>query len=102
MQLGIVVTNDRYRDDVNGLIRAARNRGWEATCFLTDTGVRLLENPEFMAAARSFPKSVSVCEHSVEGQGIATARIEGFDAIVVGGQYQDAELVTRSDRVLVF
>jgi hypothetical protein len=102
MRLGIVVTNDRYLDDVNGLIRAARGRGWEANCFLTDSGVNLLKNPEFMVVATSVPKSVAVCEHSVEGQGISEAEIKGYDTIVVGGQYQDAELVTRSDRVLVF
>ena len=103
MRLGIVVTDEQYREPVAGLIGSARAREWDVNCFLTDTGVLLLADPGFMAQARTVPNSVAVCEHSIEVHaGGALAGIEFADVVVVGGQYQDAELVRRCDRVLVF
>jgi hypothetical protein len=103
MRLGIVVTDSAYLTDVVGVIDAARARGWLAECFLTDTGVMLLGDADFMARARVAPGSVAVCEHSVERYARARLDLAALAGdIVVGGQYQDAELARRCDTVLVF
>lgn len=103
MRLGIVVTDQQYLDEVAGLIDSARAREWQVDCFLTDTGVMLLADPGFIERARSVPNSVAVCEHSIEiHAGGSFVDAELADVVVIGGQYQDAELVRRCDRVLVF
>ncbi|HNQ04504.1 MAG TPA: hypothetical protein PKH69_07810 [Thiobacillaceae bacterium] len=103
MRLGIVVTDAAWLTETMGLIDAVRDRGWEAECFLTDTGVMLLADPGFVRRAREGRAQVSVCEHSIahyaEGK-VDTAALA--EHVVIGGQYQDAELVRRCDRVLVF
>lgn len=103
MHLGLVVTDEAYLPQVNGLIDAAHARGWMVECFLTDTGVGLLASAEFTRRAAARPNSVSVCEHSIEHH--AAGRFTAAhvaDYVVIGGQYQDAELVRRADKVLVF
>lgn len=103
MRLGIVATNANYANEVAGLVNAARERGWEAECFLTDTGVMLLADDAFLALARARPGSVAVCEHSVERYARDAYDIQALaHDVVIGGQYQDAELVRRCDKVLVF
>jgi predicted peroxiredoxin len=101
MKLGVVVTDDNYAAQAIGLMQAAVRRGWETRCFLTDTGVRLLNNTQFTSLALSGQVATALCELSVERyEGIDVAPIA--DKVVVGGQYQDAELVKNSDQVLVF
>ena len=96
MRLGIVVTDSAHAAAAAGLIGAARARDWMAECFLTDTGVMLLADAQFVALARAVPGSVMVCEHSVERFADGAFDIHALaDDIVVGGQYQDAELVHR-------
>lgn len=103
MRLGIVVTEAAYLPVVNGLIDAARARDWQAECFLTDTGVMLLADEGFVSRARAVTGSVSVCEHSIERYAEGAFDSQALaDDIVIGGQYQDAELVRRCDKVLVF
>lgn len=101
MRLGVVVTDDSFVSQAIGVLQAAVKRGWETRCFLTDTGVRLLNNSQFASLALSGSVATSLCELSVERyEGIDVAPIA--DRVVVGGQYQDAELVKNSDQVLVF
>lgn len=101
MKLGVVITDDKYAVQALGILQAALRRGWETRCFLTDSGVRLLNNPQFTALASSGSVMAALCELSVERYaGIDPAPFA--DTIVIGGQYQDAELVKNSDQVLVF
>ncbi len=103
MRLGIVVTDAGFLPEVTGLIQAARARAWETECFLTDTGVMLLADEGFVDQARSVPNSVSLCEHSVARYAQGAYDLQSMaDVVIVGGQYQDAELVKRCDKVLVF
>jgi len=103
MRLGIVVTDSAYLNIVNGLLNAARGRDLRTECFLTDTGVLLLSDDEFVTHARAVPGSVSVCEHSIERYAEGALDMHTLaEEIVVGGQYQDAELVSRCDKVVVF
>lgn len=102
MRLGIVVTDHGQGPTVLGVIEAAVRRGWNIRCFLTDTGVRLLNDAGFLAHARDGTAAVAVCELSIERYGQEEAHAELPESVVVGGQYQDAELVHETDSVLVF
>lgn len=103
MRLGIVVTDAAYLAAANSLIDSIRARDWQAECFLTDTGVMLLADAGFVARAKAVQNSVSVCEHSIERYAAGAFDVAALaDDIIVGGQYQDAEMVHRCDKVLVF
>lgn len=103
MRIGVVVTDEAYVGHVMGLVQAARSRGWEAECFLTETGVMLLTYQGFISEARRVQNSVSVCEHSIDHYAKGRIDVEAIrDVVVIGGQYQDAEMVKRCDKVLVF
>ncbi|MFH1819374.1 MAG: hypothetical protein ABIK08_17525 [Pseudomonadota bacterium] len=103
MELGIVVTDEQFLPQVGALFDAATQRGCVPLCFLTDTGVNLLRDPGFVERARAHPNRVTLCEHSVERMGAENFDLQALaDVVVVGGQYQDAELVRTCDKVLVF
>ncbi len=102
MRFGLVVTNERNADTARELLEAAQERGWECRCFLTDRGALLLNDQAFMASPAFAKTNIAVCELSVERYEDHGLHARGIDAhVVIGGQYQDAELVRNSDRVLV-
>lgn len=103
MHLGIVITDESYLSVANGMLDAAAARGWQTQCFLTDSGVNLLADAGFIERAKACPNSVSLCEHSAErySKGRFDLNVLG-DIVIVGGQYQNAELVRNCDQVLVF
>lgn len=101
MNLGIVVTNENHGELALGLLKTAAARGWQLRCFLTDTGVKLLNDPLFAGFCQG-EHWVALCELSLERYHIDPAKVQDTAPnIVIGGQYQDAELVKNSDRVLV-
>ncbi len=102
MKLGIVITDEGHLALVKQLFDAAVGRGWQVFCFLTDTGVNLLADGDFVRRAKVHPNHVSLCEHSAEryAQGGYDLGVLG-SYVVVGGQYQDAELVRNCDQVVV-
>lgn len=103
MQLGIVVIDDRCAPHAVGLLKAAQARGWGSRCFLTDRGVFLLKDPEFRDLLEEGKTNFSVCELSIERYSSERISAEGLEErIIVGGQYQNAELVHNCDHVLVF
>ncbi len=102
MNLGIVVSNDNHHEQVLGLLEAAAERGWQLRCFLTDSGVRLSEYPRFVEFCQA-GHWVALCELSLERYHIDSSHIlNTIPHMIIGGQYQDAELVKNSDQVLVF
>jgi hypothetical protein len=103
MRIGIVVTDQGFLAHAIGLLDAAAARGWDTLCFLTDSGVNLLADPAFVERVRARPNSVSLCEHSAERYAVGKFDVHALaDVVVIGGQYQDAELARKCDKVLVF
>lgn len=97
MQFGLVLTSEENREHAIGLLATASARGWACRCFLTDRAVRLLTVPVFMDTIRSSHIRLDVCEHSWDRFGDGAPPGD----VTLGGQYQDAELVHLSNRVLV-
>lgn len=102
MRFGIVVTDINQADNASGMMKEALARDWPVRCFLTDDGVNMLKDEAFVRMARNDRAHLSVCEHSVE-RFCKDLDLEALkDVVIVGGQYQDAELVRNCDRVMVF
>jgi len=102
MRLGLVITDHIYAMAARDLLQAALSRQWECRCFLTDRGVLLLTEPVFMESPGVIASSVTACELSIdryEAYGLCTDQVDA--RVVVGGQYQNAELVKNSDQVIV-
>jgi len=103
MHLGIVITDESFLPHANSLLDAAAARGWRTLCFLTDTGVNLLADAGFARRARAHPNTVTLCKHSTELHAAGRFDLNAFaDVVIAGGQYQNAELVRKCDKVLVF
>ena len=102
MRLGIVVTDEKHGDQALGLAQAAAMRGWFVRCFLTDTGVRLVDRPQFQACMQQEGVEMTLCEHSLAHYRSDLNPSDLSARVTIGGQYQDAELAHKSDRVLVF
>lgn len=101
MNLGIVVTRENHAEVALGLMQEAVTRGWQLRCFLSDAGVKLLDNVRFLDFCQG-EHWVALCELSLERYHIDSSKVlELAPNIIIGGQYQNAELVKNSDRVLV-
>ena len=101
MQFGLVVTDRRHAAHAAALLAGAAARGWDARCFLTDSGVCLLEDEHFMEQARARPLAVAVCRHSVDEllPGCDVAALA--KVVVMGSQFQGAKLVKSAGVLLV-
>ena len=102
MRLGLVVTDDRCGQYAFGLLDAAVVKGWSVRCFFSDRGVLVLGDQRLFQYMDNAQVMVSLCELSVERypQVEVALRLLG-DKVLIGGQYQDAELVRHSDRIIV-
>jgi hypothetical protein len=102
MKFGVVITDMSQSQLALEVMQEILNRAWEVRCFLTDDGVNMVKNSDFMAMTGKAQTHFSVCELSLERY-CKDLDLEAMgDAVIVGGQYQNAELVRNSDRVLVF
>ncbi|MCB1756861.1 MAG: hypothetical protein KDJ38_15160 [Gammaproteobacteria bacterium] len=102
MKFGLVVTDERNLEAASAMLDEALARGWESRCFLTDRGVLLLLESRFTDSPAFSVSHVAVCELSIEryeDHGLHARELESM--VIVGGQYQNAELVRNSDRVVV-
>jgi len=101
VKLGIVITENRLTAPALALMGMAADRGIELRCFLSDSGVEAMHDPHLQKLVAERCTTLAVCEHSMERYGIHVPKPIDTQ-VVVGGQYQDAELVRWSDRVAVF
>lgn len=96
MNLGLVATHDGAGPHLVGLAAAAVSRGWTVRCFLTHTGVRLLDNAELLAMLRDGQLRLDACEHAWQlfGTGQAPADVK------LRSQLQNAEVAKQCDRLI--
>lgn len=103
MILGVVVTDYSHAKTACAVMREALNRHWTVNVFLTDDGVHMIKDQDFLEMAKNEDAHFSfMCEHSAERfcKDVDLGELSEF--VVIGGQYQNAELVHNSERVLVF
>ena len=99
MKLGILVNTDKHLGHLLGLAAAATAKEHEVLIFAMDRGVRLLENGSFTELAGRPGVSVNVCDHSAETHGILTQGISA--AVVFAGQFENAMMVNKADKLIV-
>ena len=97
MRFGVTITSEQFGDYAAALLAAAADRGWECRCFLLHTGTCVLRQAVFREFAESGRVGVAVCELSWERFGGG----EPPSWAVMGGQYQNAELVRQCDKIVV-
>lgn len=101
MKFGVVITDIRQSQVALEVMQEALERAWEVRCFLTDDGVNMVKNDAFIAMANNEQAHFSMCEHSAE-RFCKDLDLESLgDTVIIGGQYQNAELVHNTDHVLV-
>ncbi len=99
MKLGILVTTDKYREQIKGLVDAAITKGHEVEMFVMDEGTRLLEERSFLQLISLDHVEMSYCSYNLENLGVSKDKIT--ENIVKGTQYQNACMVHDADKVIV-
>lgn len=99
MKLGIFINTDRHLEHILGLTKAALAKGHEVTMFNMDDGTKLLGTPEFRELCKTKGVSMSFCDHSAKGLGVATEGIP--EEIVCGSQYNNAVMNHDADRLII-
>lgn len=97
MKIGLVATDERAGPQLLGLANAAATLGWPCRCFLTDSGVRLLNIEALRALMRDGTVRVEACEHAWQALGLGPAP----EGVKLRSQFQNAELARDCDRVVV-
>jgi predicted peroxiredoxin len=99
MKLGIMVTTDRHLRQVRGITQAAIAKGHTVVIFATGEGTKLLADHQFPALGALPGVRLSFCEHSAQPHGGRPAGLP--EAIVSGSQFDNAIMVSESDRVIM-
>lgn len=93
-KLGILVNTDKHRDDIVGIIKAAREKGHDVSVFMMDDGTLLASD---LCGELGDAAEFTYCDHSAEPRGVKD--VEGATA---GSQFQNAVMAHESDKVVVF
>ena len=93
-KLGILLNSNKYRDDVIGIIKAAKAAGHDVSIFMMDDGTLLGSE---VAAECSDDAEMAYCDHSAEPLGI-----KEIAGATKGSQYQNAVMAHEADKVVVF
>ncbi|WP_333655215.1 hypothetical protein [Dissulfurispira sp.] len=100
MTLGILVTTDKYRDDVVGITEAAVGRGHRVVLFFMDKGCRLITDSRIVSLKDRDGVSMSLCDFNRKKMGISDEEVP--EGIICGSQYDNAVMNRESDKVIVF
>lgn len=100
MTIGILVTTDKYRDDIIGLTEASIKRGHRVILFFMDEGCHLVKDDKISALTKMRDITISLCDFNRKKIGILDNEIS--NEITCGSQYDNAVMNKESDRVIVF
>jgi len=99
MRIGILVTTDRHLRQICGITQAAIGGGHTVEIFATDAGTKLLADHGFAALSALPGVTMSYCDHSAQRYGGRPAGLP--EAIASGSQFENAIMVSASDKVIV-
>lgn len=99
IKLGILVSCDKHISHVVGLVAAASQSGTDVSIFCMDTGIYLVQKPEFKNLCQLDGVTISLCRHSAERLGIDLLPLS--KDIVCGSQFNNAIMNHESHRVIV-
>lgn len=100
--LGILVSSDKYMDHLVSLTQAAHAKGKQVSLFFTGKGVLLTMAPRFKELVGK--AKLSVCDVSFRANGLHGREkdVPGVGFKDFATQDKNAEMLTQSDRYLVF
>ena len=99
MKLGILVTTDKYLDEIKGITKSAIAKGHSVSIFSMDDGTKLLGNADFKSLSQTKGVKMAFCDHSAKH---VNAPTEGLPAeIAVGSQFDNANMNHEVDKVIV-
>ncbi|MCL6119661.1 MAG: hypothetical protein M1584_01300 [Deltaproteobacteria bacterium] len=105
-KLAVIISEDKHLGHIAGLIKAAAKKGGDisVSVFITDKGVFLTENKEFISLLKELGgiiDNISVCEHSCNVNGVVF-----LDEIFnYSSQFENAKIINElkeNDRALLF
>ncbi len=99
-KLGVFVCSDRHGEDVEGLVKAAREKGHEVKVFFTGPGVKLVPTEHAKEIVKA-GADVAMCWHSFEELGLAEKH-EVPEGIQKSTQDFNANMLREVDRYVVF
>jgi predicted peroxiredoxin len=99
MTLGILVTADKYMEDVAGITEAAVRRGHRVILFFMDKGCLLVKDKKIATLIKMHGVTISLCDFNRKKMEISDSEIP--DDITCGSQYDNALMNKESDKVIV-
>jgi hypothetical protein len=96
--LGIMVTKYENRDHIIGAAKAAHGAGHPVSVFMTDEGVKFTRDREFLDLLSALNVKLSCCDHNYKQFGFS-GKVEG---VYFGSQFDNALMLQKSSRILVF
>jgi predicted peroxiredoxin len=100
MTIGMLITTDKYRDDIVGITEAAVGRGHRVIIFFMDEGCRLVADKKIASLKENGGVSMSLCDYNRKKMGLLDKDIP--EGITCGSQYDNAVMNRESDKVIVF
>lgn len=100
MTIGLLITRDKYKDDIVGLTKAAVKKGHQVIIFMMDKGTKHSQDKDVVALKDLAGVTMSLCDHSAKYCNISGDMIPA--GITAGSQYQNAVLNQDADRVILF
>lgn len=99
MTLGILITADKYMNDVVGITEAAVRRGHRVILFFMDEGCRLVTDKKIASLKNNGGITMSLCDYNCKKMGLLDKDIP--KGITCGSQYDNALMNKESDKVIV-
>jgi predicted peroxiredoxin len=100
MTIGMLITTEKYRDDIVGITEAAVSRGHRVVLFFMDEGCRLITDSRIVSLKDRDGVSMSLCDYNRKKMGLLDKDIP--EGIACGSQYDNAVMNRESDKVIVF
>lgn len=100
MNLGIVITQTPYANQIIELTKAAVKRGHSVSIFMTDDGIYLVKNSAVADLRKLDNVDMSLCNYSAQGRNLATEDVP--EGVTNGTQYQNSLIHNECDKVLFF
>ena len=98
LNLGILVTTDRYQEALIGITRTAAARGHDVTIFFTDTGTSFVNVPEITDLASVSGVKMAYCELNAKEAGVIRDKVP--ERIVNGSQLNNALMFHNADKII--
>ncbi len=93
-----MVTKHKNAEHILGVVKAAKTAGYAVSIFFTDEAVRFTQDPQMLGLLSLPEVKIACCDHNRKQKSIQ----EKAEGIFYGSQFDNALMMHKSTRVLVF